>query len=118
MSPHDTIAEAVAAAFALTPEALHRSFASNRPSLAKAVYVYMLVLYLPRPERFPARGGKTRRAGARDGTCKPVARYLGLHPSGVRYHLHRVENRRETDAELEQKLARIEGELDAALLLK
>lgn len=76
----------------------------------RQVLVYMLVQFLPRIERYPARNGHTRKAGAQDGNIRPVARLLGLHPSGVRYMLARVEDRRE-DPDFDARLTAIEEEL-------
>lgn len=76
----------------------------------RQVLVYMLVQFLPRPEIFPARNGHTRRAGAKDGNIRPVARLMGLHPAGVRYMLARVEDRREDQA-FDARLSEIETAL-------
>jgi hypothetical protein len=77
-------------------------------SLARHVWVYLLVQFLPRPERFPAKGGKTRRAGDQDGNIKPVARLLRLHPSGVRYAIRRVEDLRD-DPQFDARIERLEA---------
>ena len=72
------------------------------------MWVYLLVQFLPRAERFPARGGGTRAAGDQDGNTKPVARLLGLHPSGVRYAVRRVEDLRD-DPQFDERVSRLEA---------
>lgn len=77
-------------------------------SLARHVWVYLLVQFTPRAERYPAKGGTTRRAPDWGGTIKPVARLLGLHPSGVRYAIRRVEDLRD-DADFDARVSRLEA---------
>ena len=101
------IANVVANAFGRSVRSLYRSTKARRTDPARQVFVYMLVQYLPRRERYPARNGSTRAAGAQDGNTKPVARLMGLHPSGVSYMLSRVEDRRE-DPVFDARLSEIE----------
>lgn len=105
---HSEIAEAVADAFGRSSRSLYLSDRKSAP--ARQVFVYMLVQFMPRVERYPARHGRTRAAGARDGMAKPVARLLGMHDSSVRYMLERVEDRRE-DPAFDARLSAIEERL-------
>lgn len=77
------------------------------------VLAYMLVQFLPRAARYPARNGSTRAAGAQDGNTKHVGRLLKRHASTIRYMCNAVEDRRE-NAEFDAKLTAIEEELAAA----
>ena len=109
MTPAETLQRHVALEFKVPCSAIAtKRVHTHDVSLARHVWVYMLVQFLPRAERLPAKGGKTRRAGDQDGNTKPVARLLGMHPSGVRYAVRRVEDLRDLP-EFDERLSRLEA---------
>lgn len=112
MTPQEKLQRAVSLEFKVPCSAIGTKRAhAHDVSLARHVWVYLLVQFLPRRERFPARGGKTRAAGDRDGNTKPVARLLAMHPSGVRYAIRRVEDLRD-DAEFDARISALEAQID------
>ena len=107
---HNEIAQVVAESFGCSPRSLYTRPKRLKNGLARQVFVYMLVQFLPLAEYYPARNGSSRAAGAKDGNVKPVARLMRLHPSGVRYMLERVEDRRD-DPDFDARLVAIEERL-------
>ncbi len=112
-----TVAEQLQRAVALEFKVPCSAIATKRVhahdvSLARHVWVYLLVQFLPKAERLPARGGKLRARGDQDGNIRPVARLLGMHPSGVRYALQRVEDLRD-DPDFDRRLEQLETALAA-----
>lgn len=109
MTPAETLQRHVALEFKVPCSAIGtKRVHAHDVSLARHVWVYLLVQFLPRAERLPARGGKTRRAGDRDGNTKPVARLLAMHPSGVRYAIRRIEDLRD-DPAFDARIERLEA---------
>lgn len=112
MSPAEKLQRAVALEFKVPCSAIGtKRVHAHDVSLARHVWVYLLVQYLPKATHYPTRGGVLRRAGDQDGNTKPVARLLGLHPSGVRYALRRVEDLRD-DAEFDARISALEAQID------
>ena len=103
------VLHAVALITHLPADAIATGGRAHDLSQARHLWVYLLVQFLPRPARLPARACKTRAAGDQDGNIKPVARFLGWHPAGVRYALKRIEDRRE-DPAFDAMVARLEKE--------
>lgn len=113
MSPADQLARVVSLEFRVPASAIQtKRVHAHDISLARHVWVYLLVQFLPKAERLPTRGGVTRAAGDQDGNIKPVARLLGLHPSGVRYALRRIEDLRD-DPAMDTRIERLEAAVAA-----
>lgn len=109
------ILERVAAEFGRRPDTLFKRPPLGKGDLARRVFIYMLVTRLPVPERFPSKTpGSTRPRGPNDGNTKRVARFMGVHSQAVRDILRRVENARD-DVQFDERLTRLEHEIDTAL---
>lgn len=104
----DAVKRAVALEFKVPASSLGGKSRDLDIAMARHVMVYLLVQFMPVPDRLPARAGKTRASGDRDGATKPVARLLRRWPSGVRYSLRRVEDLRD-DPVVDAQVSRLEG---------
>lgn len=84
---------------------------NHKPGLVAQVRTYMLVQYMPRPARYPTRGGGWRAVPEGDSTQRAAARFLGLGKSTVRYRCERVEDMRD-DPAFDALMTEIEDALD------